>query len=314
MENPAAIYDAPVATRPSVEALTAVASSREVAEAQGAIAVAKRFPRNEIEAVDRILVACQRPALAEGAMYTYAKGGTDITGPSIRLAETMIRLWGNASYGIRELENRNGESVIEAFAIDLETNVRQVKVFTVKHERNTKKGTYKLEDSRDIYENLANFGARRLRACILGLIPGDIIEAAVAQCEQTLKAKADTSPEALKKLVDAFETYKVTKEQIEKRIQRRLDTITPAQIVQLRKIYNSLKDGMSSPADWFEAAQEAKAAEAPSLKDKVKKAAKAAHTQDLKAEKIPCPKMEEKPISTAACDSCPEREGCPSWL
>ena len=67
-----------------------------------------------------------------------------------------------------------------------------------------------------------------------------------------MKAKADTSPEALKKLVAAFEGFKVTKEQIEKRIQRHLDAITPAQIVSLRKIYNSLKDGMSSPADWFE--------------------------------------------------------------
>ena len=46
---------------------------------------------------------------------------------------------------------------------------------------------------------------------------------------------------------------KPTPAQIEKRIQRRLDTITAAQLVQLRKIFNSMKDGMSTPADWFEA-------------------------------------------------------------
>jgi hypothetical protein len=41
---------------------------------------------------------------------------------------------------------------------------------------------------------------------------------------------------------------------IEKRIQRRLDAMTPALMVQLGKVYNSLKDGMSTIADWFEVA------------------------------------------------------------
>ena len=67
-----------------------------------------------------------------------------------------------------------------------------------------------------------------------------------------MKAKADTSPEAMQKMVTAFEAFGVTKEQIEKRIQRRLDAIQPAQVVSLKKIYASLRDGMSSPADWFE--------------------------------------------------------------
>ncbi len=298
--------EAPIATAPN-SALTMIVSNREVAEAQGAIVVAKKFPRNEIEAVDRILVACQRPALAEGAMYQYAKGGTSITGPSIRLAETMIRLWGNASYGIRELEQRPGESIIEAFAVDLETNVRQIKVFTVKHERTTKKGTYRLEDGRDIYENLANFGARRLRACILGLLPGDVIESAVNQCEETLKAKADTSPEALKKLVDAFAVLNVTKEQIEKRIQRRLDTITAAQLVQLRKVYNSMRDGMSGVADWFEIPEKNKP-ENSNLKDKLK--------ANKKMEEIaaaPCPDNPETTYTKDHCDTCEKRSGCPAW-
>jgi hypothetical protein len=39
---------------------------------------------------------------------------------------------------------------------------------------------------------------------------------------------------------------------LEQRIQRKLESIMPAQIIGLRKIYNSIKDGMSKPADWFE--------------------------------------------------------------
>lgn len=263
-----------LATRPSQsQALVEVENQRALAEVQGAIVLAKKFPRNQIESLDRIQVACQRPGLAEQALYTYSRGGTEITGPSIRLAEAIAQNWGNVQFGVKELEQRGGESTVQAYAWDMETNVRQEKTFQVRHERYTKRGSYKLEDPRDIYEMTANQGARRLRACILGIIPGDVIEAAVIQCEQTLKSKADTSPEALKKLVEAFGGYKVTKEQIEKRIQRRLDTITPAQLIQLRKIYNSLKDGMSAPADWFEAVPEQKSSEGDtgaSLKDKIK--------------------------------------------
>lgn len=98
---------------------------------------------------------------------------------------------------------------------------------------------------------VANNGARRLRACILGVIPGDVIDDAVNQCEKTIHASADTSPEAVQKLVIAFEQFNVTKKDIEDYIQRRLDAITAANIVALRKIFTSLRDGMSSPKDWF---------------------------------------------------------------
>ena len=84
------------------------------------------------------------------------------------------------------------------------------------------------------------------------MIPGDVQEAAVKASEATLKTNADTSADAMKKMVDAFKPFKVTKEQIEKRIQRRLDAIQPAQVVSLKKIYASLRDGMSIAADWFD--------------------------------------------------------------
>lgn len=240
-------------TQESGGVMTDVAMSREVAEVQGAMIIAKKFPRNQMKALDRILVACQRPLLAESALYSYAKGGTEVTGPSIRLAEAIAQNWGNISFGIRELEQRIGESTVESFAVDLETNTRQTKTFQVKHIRRTRaKGNYALEDPRDIYEMVANQGARRLRACILGVIPGDVVEAAQNQCEATLKAKADISPEAIKKMVEVFKPYGVTQEMVEARIQRKLDSITPAQVISLRKVFNSLKDGMSKAGDWFD--------------------------------------------------------------
>lgn len=279
--------NASLATRATNNAVADAGQQREIAEVQGAMVIAKRFPRNPIEAMDKILQACTRPSLAEGALYSYSRGGSDITGPSIRLAEVAAQAWGNVQFGIRELEQRNGESTVEAFAWDIESNTRQVKVFQVPHLRHTKRGSYKLEDPRDVYELVANQGARRLRACILGVIPGDVIEAAVKQCEETLRANADVSPEGLKKLVAAFEKFGVSQHQIEKRNQCRLEATRPAQVVQLKKIYASLRDGMSGVSDWFEVDESAMQQPAPaaaSLREKVKaRAPKKDETADAAA-------------------------------
>lgn len=254
--------------------MAVAASSREVAEVQSAMAVAKRFPRDQAAAYDRIMIACKRPTLAANALYSYSRGGSDVTGPSIRLAETLANAWGNIQCGIRELEQRNGESTVEAYAWDVETNTRVSKVFQVPHIRHTRTGTRKLEDPRDIYEMVANQGARRLRACILGVIPGDLVDAAVAECEQTLTATADCSPAAMTRVVAAFQDLGVSKEQIEKRIQRRMEAITPALVVWLRKVYASIKDGMSKPADWFEFESAEKAAESTTRTEKLIEASK----------------------------------------
>lgn len=241
--------------KPAQQSSNALAQSdqqRQIAEVQAALMIARANRRNPIEALDRIINACTRPGLANAAIYTYARGGTDITGPSIRLAEAMAQAWGNMQFGIREIEQRNGESTVQAYAWDVETNTRREVTFQVQHVRRARNENKALTDPRDIYEMVANNGARRLRACILAIIPGDVTEAALNQCEVTMKAAADTTPEAIKKLLDAFTAIGITKAQIEKRIQRHIDAIQPAQIVGLRKIFASLKDGMSVVGDWFE--------------------------------------------------------------
>lgn len=237
--------------------LGALASSdqqRAIAEVQAALIIARANPRDHIRALDLILQDCTRQTLAEKATYNYARGGSDIVGPSIRLAECIAQRWGNMQFGVREIEQRDGESVVQAYAWDVESNTRREMTFTVPHVRDTKSGRKTLTDARDIYEMVANQGARRLRACILGVVPGDIVERAVEQAEETLKTKTPVTAERVTKLVEAFGHYGVTKDQIEKRIQRRIDAITPALMAQMIKIGNSLRDGMSTPADWFEGA------------------------------------------------------------
>lgn len=274
------------AARSTQNAIAKSDEARAIAEVQAAMMIARANPRDQIAAMDRILNACTRPTLAEAAVYTYAKGGSNVSGPSIRLAEAIAQSWGNMQFGLRELSQSNGESTVQAYAWDVETNTRREITFQVPHLRHTRKGAYKLEDPREIYELVANQGSRRLRACILSIIPGDVTEAAVAQCETTMHAKADTSPEAIAKLLSAFDGFGVSKEQIEARIQRRVDAIQPAQIVSLRKIFASLKDGMSSVSEWFEVEPEApKSTAAEAVKSKIRSEKKPA-TTDTKTGEI----------------------------
>lgn len=248
--------------------MTEVKSQREASEIQAMVFMAKQFPRNQIQAADRILNACTRQTLADSAVYSYPRGGQNVEGPSIRLAEVLAQNWGNLDFGVRELSQENGVSTVEAYAWDLETNVRQAKVFQVAHKRMAKGGTKTLTDPRDIYEMVANQGSRRLRACILSIIPGDIVEAALAQCSVTQAASVGATPEEIKetirKLTATMEKFGITAENIQDRYQCRLEAIRPAQIVELRKIYTSLKDGMSKPSDWF-AIQEVKKSDAQDL-------------------------------------------------
>jgi len=227
-------------------------ASRAIAETQAALVIASQFPRNTIKATDRIMTACQRPGLAMSATYIYPKGKKDVTGPSIRLAECIAQNWGNIQFGVREIENTKTGSVVCTYAHDLETNTKCEKTFTVPHWRSTKSGGYALTDPRDKYELVANMGARRLRACILAIIPGDIIESAVKECEKTIRANADCSPEGIQYMLKGFEKLGVTKKMIEGYIGRRIETISPAQVINLKGIYSSLDDGMSGPEDWFE--------------------------------------------------------------
>lgn len=232
----------------------AVESSREASEVLGMIMSAKRFPRDKFTAMQNILQSCERYSLAEKAEYAYPRGGQTVKGPSIRLAEVLAQSWGNLDYGVIELEQRNGESIMQAFCWDLETNVRSKRNFTVRHERHTKQGVKALDDPRDIYELTANQGSRRVRACILAVIPGDVSEKAVNKCRETLLkgVKGETLQDKILKMLQLFSKLGVPQEAIEKRLGHKIDLVTPDEWADLTTIYNSIRDNMTKRQDWFD--------------------------------------------------------------
>ena len=257
-----------------------VMADRVAAEIQAQVFMAKKFPRDENAARSRILRSCQRQALASRAFYTYPKGGQRVAGPSIRLAEALAQAWGNLDFNTLILEQRETESVCMSYCWDVETNTMCRRSFIVPHKIQTKNGEKILTDPREIYELAANQGARRLRACILSIIPGDIVDEAVDACNHTLQ-NGQTEPliDRLRRLTDLFQkNFSVPLDAIERYMGYKLEAFTAMDGVTLTGIYTALKEGSASREDYFQIRTKAEEPEA----------------EPPKAENKPIPKPEGK--------------------
>lgn len=229
-----------------------IESSRAIAEAQGKLVIAKKFPRNEAIAYDEAMQACRRPGLAEEAFWSFPRGREVLEGSSIHLARELARVWGNIEYNIRELSRKDGVSEMQAFAWDLQTNTLVTQNFTVKHWRDTKSGGYALTDERDIYEITANQGSRRLRSCIFAVLPSDLVKAAEAECKKTLAGSNDVPiKDKVRQMVSAFSGLGITAAMIEARLGHSLDSTLPEEVANMKSIYRSIRDGITKAGEWF---------------------------------------------------------------
>ena len=227
--------------------------TRAIQQVQGQLILAKKFPRDETAAYASIVNACRRYGLAEVAAYQFPRGKKKVTGPSIRMAEMLAQYWENMEYGWEEIERHNGYSKCMSFCWDMQRNLRKVVKFEVEHQFKVGTELKKLTDPRDIYEYCANQAARRMRACILALIPGDIVEAALVECKKTL-AKGDgtqTLDDRIRTTVLRFSDVGVTQQMIEKYIGHEIAVMTGEEIADLIPIYRVIADGQKKRTDFF---------------------------------------------------------------
>ena len=101
---------------------------------------------------------------------------------------------------------------------------------------------------------VSNQGARRLRACILGVIPGDVIDAAVDACNQTLiGGSKEPLKDRVRRMTRMFQDdFGVPIAAIEKVCGCNADAFSEQDMLRLGKIYNSIKDGMAKREDYFD--------------------------------------------------------------
>jgi len=94
-------------------------------ELDSQVATAKQYPRDITQFVNNVeAVIVNNPELAAQCNYSLTKGGSIITGPSIRLAEVIMSSWGNLRTGAKVLGHDGKFVSVHAFAHDLESNNR----------------------------------------------------------------------------------------------------------------------------------------------------------------------------------------------
>ena len=222
-------------------------------EIQSAIVIAKRFPRNEDGAFQKLMKAAGRSSFADDAAYSFPRGDAKVEGPSINLAREAARVWGNIRYGLEIIRDDEESRQIRGWAWDIETNTKTTAEDDFKKLIYRKKGGWIKPDERDLRELTNRRGAILIRGCLLQLLPKDLIEDAMDRCKATLAKGAQQDPEgARKKIILAFSELNVTPEMLEKYLGHGLAECSPAELAELRKVYKSIADGNSTWAEYVE--------------------------------------------------------------
>ncbi len=240
--------------RTSVSQATAVEQARAEAEVKAAVVVAQQCPRDVQRALRDMEEVCRMPALAERAFFSFRRAGSVVSGPSIHIARELARCWGNIDYGLRELrrDDIGGESEMMAFAWDLQTNTRSSSTFIVPHVRFSKGTRNPLEDPRDVYENNANAGARRVREAIFSVLPKWYTEAAKDIAHATITNGGGIPlQQRIKDMLAAFDRGGVTPAQLEGYVSRLSADWSEHDVAKLSVLFTSLRNGEISKEEAF---------------------------------------------------------------
>lgn len=271
----------------------AAVAAGEAAKAriQSGYIMAYQKPRDPMESRDRILKACKRSEFAGKAEYSKPVGGKSIKGPSVRFAELALREWGNIMTEVTTLYEDDNIRRARIGVLDLETNAQFTRDIQIKKtvERRSKKGreddliTERKNTSGDtvyilhatdeeMHTKESAWVSKVLRNEGLRLIPTDIIEEGMAEARKTVAKRATEDPEGeKKKILDSFSSIGISPKEIQKYIRHSLDTISPPELVNLRTVFQSLRDGESTWADYISEGTAPEPAEPPdtSLFDKL---------------------------------------------
>lgn len=285
----------------------AIEQERAIAEAQGQLTLAKKFPRSVTAAITEFMEACNSSDFAATAFYSVPNRGS---GPSIRFAEEAARCYGNFVYGHRELSRSEAKSEIEVYAWDMEKNNRSSRQITVMHVMDTKNGPRKLTDQADIDNKIANVASKQMRGRILALMPKHMIAAGVAAAKRTLAGNGEKPiSERLIAMAQAFGKFGVNNEMLVAHLGHPVDNTTVDELADLMGIYNAIREGAKA-SDFFGQTtekQDANATTAAAIASQAKQATASATAQKA-AQDAPAAAAKTPRRNTAQGDSTTAKE------
>lgn len=236
------------------------------AEVDIAISTARRYPRS-LSMVKKSMLsfATLDEETAASCFYTLPRGGKNIQGPSVRLAEIAVSCYQNLRAGSRILQTvtdgPNPHVVVQAVAMDLENNVS---VSIEKRRRITKKKNKDHIDEDDI--NLAaNAGsAIAFRDAVFKVIPLALIKPVFEQAKMVAIGDAKTLADRRAKCIESFGKMGIGPDRIFAKLEKKgIEEIGLEDIETLIGLFNAIKEGEVQPDEAFPAPTPAGTAKTP---------------------------------------------------
>jgi uncharacterized protein YidB (DUF937 family) len=231
-----------------IEVLTTSAIQAQTqAEISQSVATAKRYPRQEAAAIEKVLeVATMSESVAESCHYSIPRAGKQIEGPSVRFAELLAHYWGNCRYLARVLETEGESVVCQGLFIDSESNTQCGK--EVRRRAVDKTGR---RYSVDMIDNTAGAGCSiAMRGAILSGIPEALWRPAYESIVETLRKGGGKAK--LKQAIAWFQERGVDEKQICRHLGvEKVSDISDEQVLQLRGLATAIRDGHASLEEVF---------------------------------------------------------------
>jgi hypothetical protein len=241
------------------------AQARAIVEARYVMAMQR--PRDLDVVRESLLKECKRPSFAKVARYLKPVG-KGVSGPSIRFAEAAVRAMTNVAVEVSTSWDDEEKRILNVSATDLETNLAYGQDITIRkavERKSPKEGTqilgsrlnsygemvYLVPATEDEILNTQNAQiSKAVRNLGLRLIPGDIVDECQTTVMETLRQHDAKDPDAAKREVfDAFATVGVKTAQLKSYLGHAGETLTPAELADLRAVYAAIRDGEATWKD-----------------------------------------------------------------
>lgn len=257
----------------SAETTATAMAERQKAMVQARAIVAMQRPRNTDDAAARILRHCKRPGFAAVAEYARPVGKQQneqtgaweqkiAKGPSIRLIETAIQEWHNLDIKMPVVFDDAEKRIVEVSVLDLERNTAYSTEITISkriERKSLKRGqkalgervnsygdtVYIVEASDDeVNVKQKAMESKAVRELGRRLLPGDVIEDAIHTARETVANADAQDPDAAKKrMISAFGDVNVYPKDLAAYLGHALDTISPAELTEMRSYFTAIRDG-----------------------------------------------------------------------
>jgi len=227
------------------------------------VQMAMLVKRNWTDVGAQLLVDCENPDFAHKAVYVLP-GDPPIRDLSIRFAEHAQRVMTNLSIDTAPENEDERTAYYRTTIVDLESNTPTSETFRVSKvtsKREVSEDEFVIEERKDARGSLytveasdqelaARYGAIRSRVkrqLILSLIPADVRVACLDKCLEVTGNAAATDPQAeAKRLTHDYLAIGVEPSEIREYLGKTIQNASAAELVELRGLLTTMREGNSS--------------------------------------------------------------------